>query len=117
MTDNKRSKTYTRVNNLETSPYYRWDNSVTPKTEAFPKDFRMIAYSNQQGATQGGESGGNLFMECCNYFNENEQCTSTVGKLEFPKQNCDFLGIAFGKYFMSSSDDNQIRTHHRIIAI
>ena len=56
----------------------------------------MIAYSNQQGASQGGETGGNLFIECCNGFDDNESCTNTVGKLEFPKQNCDFLGLAFG---------------------
>ena len=55
----------------------------------------MIAYSNQQGANQGGETGGNLFIECCNVSGEDEQCTSTVGKLEFPKKNCDFLGMAF----------------------
>lgn len=56
----------------------------------------MIAYSNQQGATQGGETGGNLFMECCNVRGEDDEtCTSTVGSIEFPKRNCDFLGLAF----------------------
>jgi len=56
--------TYTRVNDLETSPYYRWDKSpgLDPPTEAFPKDFHMIAYSDQQGANKGGETGGNLFI-------------------------------------------------------
>jgi hypothetical protein len=87
------SPTYTRVSNLETSPYYRWDNSVAD-TKAFPKDFRMIAYSDQANANQGGESGGNFFTECCNIVNGEEDCTSTFGKVEFPKQNCGFLGMA-----------------------
>ena len=57
------TKTYTRVSQLDSSPYYRWDNSVLPRTEAFPTGFRMIAYSNQSGATTGGETGGNMFGE------------------------------------------------------
>lgn len=90
------TKTYTRVSNLETSPYYRWDNSVTPLTEAFPESFRMIAYSNQDGADEGGETGGNMFVECCNYDAQgNEDCTETVGELVFPRKNCSFVGLAF----------------------
>ena len=93
-------KTYTRVNNLETSPYYRWNTQTSPETVAFPPEFRMIAYSNQDGAGAGGETGGNLLVECCNYVNvgEDEDCTTTVGNpLIFPKKKCDFLGLAFGK--------------------
>jgi len=95
VTQNQGTKTYTRVSQLESSPYYRWDNSVLPKTEAFPPGFRMIAYSNQQGANVGGETGGNMFVECCNFVNDEESCTNTVGTLEFPTQACDFLGLAF----------------------
>jgi len=93
--------TYTRVNDLETSPYYRWDKSpgLDPPTEAFPKDFHMIAYSDQQGANKGGETGGNLFIECCNISNGEESCTSTTGGVVFPKKKCDFLGIAFGELY------------------
>lgn len=54
----------------------------------------MIAYSDQANANQGGESGGNFFTECCNIVNGEEDCTSTFGKVEFPKQNCGFLGMA-----------------------
>ena len=59
----------------------------------------MIAYSNQQGANMGGETGGNMFVECCNMINngEDESCTETVGDLVFPTQSCDFVGLAFGK--------------------
>jgi len=56
----------------------------------------MIAYSNQQGSNAGGETGGNMFVECCNVGpNEEESCTETVGALEFPTQRCDFVGLAF----------------------
>ena len=92
------SKTYTRLNNLNTSPYYRWDNSVLPRTEAFPPQFRMIAYSDQVGADEGGETGGNLFTECCNIDAQGgESCTETTGGVNFPKKDCSFLGLAFGK--------------------
>ena len=58
----------------------------------------MIAYSNQQNANAGGETGGNMFVECCNMVNGEEQCTETVGAIEFPTQKCDFVGFAFGMY-------------------
>jgi len=77
------TKTYTRISDLDSSPYYRWDNSVLPKTEAFPPGFRMIAYSNN-----------NLFIECCDYVDEREQCTDSIGGMDFPTQSCDFVGIA-----------------------
>ncbi|GFH53475.1 hypothetical protein CTEN210_09951 [Chaetoceros tenuissimus] len=99
------SPTYTRVSNLETSPYYRWDNSVAD-TKAFPKDFRMIAYSDQANANQGGESGGNFFTECCNIVNGEEDCTSTFGKVEFPKQNCGFLGMAMSMPTCANGDSD-----------
>jgi len=89
------SETYERISNLETSPYYRWDNSVSPATVEFPPEFRMIAYSNDEGADAGGEVGENLFVECCNFIgNDNEECTSSSGTIEFPRKNCSFLGIA-----------------------
>ena len=81
---------------MESSPYYRWDNSVLPRTEEFPEGFRMIAYSDQENAQIGGETGGNLFVECCNFVNDEEECTSTVGSVIFPTQKCDFVGFAFG---------------------
>lgn len=77
---------------------YRWNTNTLPETVAFPPNFRMIAYSNQQGAQVGGETGGNLLVECCNYINggEEENCSTTVGNpLIFPTNTCDFLGIAF----------------------
>ena len=93
------AKTYTRINNLNTSPYYRWDNSVLPRTEAFPPKFRMIAYSDQDGADVGGETGGNMFMECCDVDDRGrESCTETIGGVQFPKRDCSFLGMAFGKF-------------------
>jgi hypothetical protein len=55
-------------------------------TQAFPDNFRMIAYSNEPNANKGGETGGNIFTECCN---ENEEdCSVISGRLEFPKTNC-----------------------------
>ncbi len=62
----------------------------------------MIAYSNQEGASGGGETGGNMFVECCNFIGgeeeEEEDCVNTVGDLIFPTQACDFVGLAFGMY-------------------
>lgn len=98
VTGSNGQKTYARVNNLDTSPYYRWNSQTSPETVAFPPEFRMIAYSNQEGAGSGGETGGNLLVECCNFINggENEDCTTTLGNpLIFPKKKCDFLGLAF----------------------
>jgi hypothetical protein len=59
----------------------------------------MIAYSNQQNANEGGETGNNIFVECCNLLNngEDEECTTTSGSVVFPNQACDFVGFAFGK--------------------
>mmetsp|Transcript_18726 Transcript_18726/g.28079 ORF Transcript_18726/g.28079 Transcript_18726/m.28079 type:complete len:124 (+) Transcript_18726:111-482(+) len=114
VTRSQGTKTYTRVSQLESSPYYRWDNSVLPRTEAFPRGFRMIAYSNQQGSNAGGETGGNMFVECCNVGpNEEESCTETVGALEFPTQRCDFVGLAFGKeeYGCTGAFDNYVCIH------
>jgi hypothetical protein len=90
---------YKRVSNLDTSPYYRWDRALS--TVAFPPGFQMIAYSNQDNAEGGGETGSNLFVECCNFINgdEEEDCTTTEGyPLIFPKQKCDVVGIGFGKF-------------------
>jgi len=79
------TKTYTRVSNLYTSPYYRWDTTVQPKVEAFPKNFRMIAANTDKGANRGGEVGSNLFTECCNLPDGDEDCQEWGG-LYFPKK-------------------------------
>lgn len=90
--------TYTLVKNLESSPYYRWNTNTSPETVAFPPGFRMIAYSNKWGADIGGETGANLFVECCDkkFFGLLEDCENTEGNpLIFPTTTCDMLGIAF----------------------
>ena len=101
VTDNEDgTETFTRVDNLDSSPYYRWDNSVSPKTEAFPPGFRLITASSDAGANNGGENGENMFTECCNFRrNGSEDCISWNG-LEFPTQTCEFLGIALGEFFV-----------------
>ena len=70
-----------------------------PLVEAFPKNFRMIASSGDNGANAGGELGGNMFTECCNYVNGQEDCQNW-NRLHFPTQTCDFLGIAFGTFLL-----------------
>jgi hypothetical protein len=87
------TETFTRVSNLDSSPYYRWDKSVLPLVEAFPPGFRMIAASNDPGADQGGETGSNMFTECCDVVNEVEDC-ERWNTLNFPNQTCDFLGFS-----------------------
>ena len=58
----------------------------------------MIAYSDQVGADEGGETGGNLLTECCDIDAQGgESCTETTGGVNFPKKDCSFLGLAFGK--------------------
>ena len=97
MTESGGQTTYSRVSQLETSPYYRWPDPNIASTSEFPPGFRMIAYSNQEGAGTGGETGANLFVECCDYVNGGEEsCTNYEGNpLVFPTNTCDFLGIAF----------------------
>jgi len=89
------TQTYTRVSNLETSPYYRWDNSVLPRTEAFPPGFRMIAASDDPGA-DGGEAEGfkAMFTECCTLLGGEEESCESWERLMFPDRACDFLGLA-----------------------
>jgi len=89
-------KTYSRVSDLESSPYYRWNTSTSPETVAFPPGFRMIAFSNQEGADQGGEGENNLFVGCCDFTDDGEEdCTSTSGNpLIFPTTACDVVGVA-----------------------
>jgi len=82
------------VSYLDSSPYYRWDNSVEPRTEAFPPGFRMIAGTTDAGSGSGGEMGSNMFTECCDFVNGDEQCQSWE-RLYFPTQKCDSVGIAF----------------------
>jgi hypothetical protein len=99
VTDNRDgTKTYDRASDLDTSPYYRWDNSVLPKTEAFPPGFRMIAYSDQQNALLGGETGSNLFTECCSEFDYCED--HSVGFLDFARKDCFNFNVAFGKFLL-----------------
>ena len=89
MEDDSGIKTYTRVNKLKTTAYYRWDNSVLPRTEAFPPGFRMIAVSDD-----------NVRMERCNYDSSGrEDCRGleTLGGIDFPEEDYAFVGIAMGK--------------------
>ena len=89
---------FTRAQTLDTSAYYRWDNSVDPKTESFPPGFRMIATSTDPGANQDGED--NMYTECCNMVGDGEEC-KTWNQLKFPTRTCDFLGIALGESWQS----------------
>eukprot|EP00985_Skeletonema_marinoi_P017791 scaffold9851_cov214-Skeletonema_marinoi.AAC.2 len=99
--------THSRVDNLEFGPYYRWDRSVSPGVEPFPAGFRMIAASNDPGSCGVGvecpsacgveddcPNAVSMFTECCNFRNNGESCSSWEGQLFFPRQNCDFVGIA-----------------------
>mmetsp|Transcript_42662 Transcript_42662/g.83878 ORF Transcript_42662/g.83878 Transcript_42662/m.83878 type:complete len:426 (-) Transcript_42662:100-1377(-) len=88
------TETFTRVSNLYSSPYYRWDTTATPRPEAFPPRFRMISANTDPGANKGGEMGANMFTECCNLPNGEEDCESW-NQLFFPRKSCAFLGIAF----------------------
>jgi len=113
--DGSGTKTFTRVNNLDTSPYYRWDKSNAPEVVAFPPGFRMIAHSDDAGANQGGESGANMMTECCDMGpNGEEQCESW-GELRFPTRTCSFLGIAMSMPTCwngsSLGDDNDHKSH------
>jgi len=104
---------YRRVDNLESSPYYRWDKSVTqlyaqdankpyPAVEAFPPGFRMIAASNDPGADGCGLNGAcgedslhAMFSEACNYSSDREeQCIEWEGELALPAEAYAFVGIA-----------------------
>lgn len=60
----------------------------------------MIAASNDPGTCGVGDTSctdGNfvaMFTECCDLRGEQERCNSWEGELFFPRQNCDFVGIA-----------------------
>ena len=57
----------------------------------------MIAHSNDPGANQGGENGFNLFTECCDLRNGDDECEFR-NELWFPNKRCSFhLGIGFCK--------------------
>lgn len=110
VTNGDGSKTYTRFQGIETSPYYRWDNSALPRTEAFPPGFRMIAHSNDVGAN------GRMLTECCNMLSGEEESCTEWGDLFFPpNQTCDFLGIALAMPTcwngQSLGDDNDHKSH------
>ena len=53
----------------------------------------MIAASNDPGANQDGETGENMFTECCQLLGDDEEDCETWSRLEFPSRNCDFLGM------------------------
>ena len=59
----------------------------------------MIAASTDDGADQGGPTGGNLYTECCNQEEDRLNCQSyDAGEnIEFPKRKCDFLDVAFSE--------------------
>mmetsp|Transcript_19687 Transcript_19687/g.22659 ORF Transcript_19687/g.22659 Transcript_19687/m.22659 type:complete len:501 (+) Transcript_19687:1-1503(+) len=97
VTEENGESVYSRANNLESSPYYRWNMDTLPATVAFPPGFRMIAYSDDAGADAGGETGGNMLVECCDFLkNGEEDCVITGGNpLIFPTTACEGLGIAF----------------------
>lgn len=89
-------QTYSRVNNLDTGPYYRWNNNTEPQTVEFPPGFRMIAFSDQLAREAPGDHVESLMVECCDFDGEDEEiCTFSEGtKLIFPETTCDFLGIS-----------------------
>mmetsp|Transcript_19830 Transcript_19830/g.39516 ORF Transcript_19830/g.39516 Transcript_19830/m.39516 type:complete len:469 (+) Transcript_19830:344-1750(+) len=98
------------------TPYYRWDNSASPRTEEFPPGFRMIAHSNDPGAQKGEEEGEGLVTQCCFRGEEEVTCEFWYG-LHFPTTACDDLEILFamptcwdGK---SIGDDNDHKSHMR----
>jgi hypothetical protein len=78
---------YNRVPTSLTT-YYRWDNTVLPRTEEFPPGFRIIASSADRGAPI-----FNMFSECCNYPGGVQDCQTETG-LKFPNRNCHHLDIA-----------------------
>lgn len=101
--DDAGGKTYTRVSNLDSSPYYRWDKSNAPETVAFPPGFRFIAHSDDPGSDKGGETGENMLVECCDKVGEDEEeSCETWSKLHFPTRSCDWLGIALGTCGMTA---------------
>jgi hypothetical protein len=82
--------TFELVTNLEVGPYYRWDNSVSPRTQAYPPGFQMIAHypSTDPGAE------GRMMTECCMLSEDGEEQCEEWSFLHFPARNCDFVGIA-----------------------
>jgi len=114
--DGAGGQTYTRVNNLSSSPYYRWDKTNAPDVVAFPPGFRMIAHSDDAGANQGGETDGNMLTECCEKTadGQDETC-ETWDKLHFPTRSCGWLGIALAMPTCwngsSLGDDNDHKSH------
>jgi len=78
------------VTDLEVGPYYRWDNSVSPPTQAYPPGFRMIAH--YPNADPGAE--GRMMTECCSYTEDDDESCEEWPFLHFPERNCDFVGIA-----------------------
>jgi len=93
------STTYTRVNNLDSSTYYRWDNTVSPLAEAFPPEFRMIAHSNDPRADEHAANQDNMPIrtECCNFGDtiEDETCEFWNRVVLPDNRRCDDLGIGF----------------------
>jgi len=100
----------------ESTLYYRWDNSVHPRTEAFPPGFRMIAHSSDIRANLGQlfDNDTNLLSECCFHQDDEIECDSTPG-LHFPTSSCDYLEILFAMPTcwdgVSLGDDNDHKSH------
>jgi len=84
--------TFELVTNLEVGPYYRWDNSVSPRTVAYPPGFRMIAHYPNPSGDLGAE--GRMMTECCNISDDGGESCEEWPFLHFPTRNCDFVGIA-----------------------
>jgi len=80
------------VTNLEVGPYYRWDNSVSPATVAYPPGFRMIAHYPSPMGEPGAE--GRMMTECCMLSEDGDESCEEWRFLHFPQRNCDFVGIA-----------------------
>ena len=77
----------------------------------------MIAHSNDFGANQGGESGGNMLTECCNLIDngtdEPDEDCQTWDHLHFPTRKCDFLGIAFAMPTCWDGNELGINNDHK----
>lgn len=98
--DNGVTKTYTRLNDLVTGPYYRWNTSTMPETVPFPPGFRMIAHSDQYGIEAPSDFDEILYVECCDYDEAGEEICSYASagtSIIFPDQTCNFLGIAMSE--------------------
>jgi len=112
------TKTYIRAKVIESTPYYRWDDSSSPPVEAFSPGFRMIAHSNDDGANQGElDDEFNLRTECCLFQDNAEVQCDYWNDLHFPNSSCDYLEIVFAMPTCwngsSLGDNNDHKSHMR----